>query len=197
MQNDPRTFAIIGAAMEVHRQLGCGFLEPVYQEALALELAARAVPCRREVELPIFYKGRHLKATYRADFRLLRIDRRRTESSGPPERHRRGSALELLESFWTRDWLAVELWRTVTRLQTLHMESTGFADYADEGSGVRLSQETGPAWVAPVPTSDIKSLSGHSTASLRPGHPSRRQHRIPVWPCNRGPDEDLKCCVRK
>jgi GxxExxY protein len=68
MQNDPRTFAIIGAAMEVHRQLGCGFLEPVYQEALALELAARAVPCRREVELPIFYKGRHLKATYRADF---------------------------------------------------------------------------------------------------------------------------------
>lgn len=54
--------------MEVHRQLGCGFLEPVYQEALALELAARAVPCRREVELPIFYKGRHLKATYRADF---------------------------------------------------------------------------------------------------------------------------------
>jgi len=33
-----------------------------------LELAERAVPCRREVELPILYKGRHLKTTYRADF---------------------------------------------------------------------------------------------------------------------------------
>jgi GxxExxY protein len=68
MEKDPRTFAIIGAAMEVHRQLGCGFLEAVYQEGLTLELVARAVPHRREVDLPVYYKGHQLKTAYRADF---------------------------------------------------------------------------------------------------------------------------------
>ncbi len=67
-RRDERTFTIIGAAMEVHRQLGCGFLEAVYQEALAIELATRGVPPRRQVELPISYKGQKLNATYRADF---------------------------------------------------------------------------------------------------------------------------------
>lgn len=54
--------------MEVHRQLGCGFLEAVYQEALAIELESRAIPFRREVELPISYKGAQLSCSYRADF---------------------------------------------------------------------------------------------------------------------------------
>ena len=65
---DPRTYAIIGAAMEVHRQLGCGFLEAVYQQALAIELEARAIPFRREVELPVHFKGIRLACDYRADF---------------------------------------------------------------------------------------------------------------------------------
>ena len=54
--------------MEVHRQLGCGFLEAVYQEALALEFDLRQIPYQREVELPISYKGRRLAARYRADY---------------------------------------------------------------------------------------------------------------------------------
>ena len=65
---DPRTFAIIGAAMEVHSILGCGFLEPVYQEAMCLELASRSVPFVPQVELPVKYKGTLLKATYKPDF---------------------------------------------------------------------------------------------------------------------------------
>jgi GxxExxY protein len=65
---DPQTYAIIGAAMEVHRHLGHGFLEAVYQEALAVELTAREISFQREVILPIRYKGQLLQCGYRADF---------------------------------------------------------------------------------------------------------------------------------
>jgi GxxExxY protein len=65
---DPRTFAIIGAAMEVHGQLGHGFLEAVYQEALAIEMTARGIPHRREAELPVFYRQQRLNTSYRPDF---------------------------------------------------------------------------------------------------------------------------------
>jgi GxxExxY protein len=67
-KGDPRTYAIIGAMMEVHAQLGPGFLEAVYQEALAIEMQLRGIPFEREVELPIHYKGQRLDAVYRADF---------------------------------------------------------------------------------------------------------------------------------
>ncbi|TVR10708.1 MAG: GxxExxY protein [Planctomycetota bacterium] len=65
---DPRTHAIIGAAMAVHSTLGTGFLEAVYQESLAIECNAKEIPFRREVELPITYKNLTLQTHYRADF---------------------------------------------------------------------------------------------------------------------------------
>jgi GxxExxY protein len=67
-QRDPQTYAIIGAAMEVHCQLGRGFLEAVYQEALGIEFELREVPAKPQVELRLVYKGRPLEAFYKADF---------------------------------------------------------------------------------------------------------------------------------
>ena len=54
--------------MEVHRQLGPGFLESVYQEALAIELCDRGILFQREVAIPVLYTGKTLSAQFRADF---------------------------------------------------------------------------------------------------------------------------------
>ena len=62
------TYAIIGIAMTVHRTLGRGFLEQVYQEAMAVELRARGIPHEREIELPVHYGSVVLPVRYRADF---------------------------------------------------------------------------------------------------------------------------------
>lgn len=65
---DPQTYQIIGAGMEVHTELGCGFLEQAYREPFAIELAARRIPFAREVRFPILYKGQIMPVAYRADF---------------------------------------------------------------------------------------------------------------------------------
>lgn len=61
-------YAIIGAAIEVHKEMGPGFLEPVYQECLELEFASREIEFEPQRPLPIYYKSRKLKKEYVADF---------------------------------------------------------------------------------------------------------------------------------
>lgn len=61
-------YAIIGAAIEVHKQLGSGFLEAIYQEAMQIELESRSIPFKSQKELQVFYKGQLLKKEYLADF---------------------------------------------------------------------------------------------------------------------------------
>ncbi|MGD2090368.1 MAG: GxxExxY protein [Candidatus Aminicenantes bacterium] len=62
------SYKIIGACLEVHKELGCGFLEGVYQKALEIEFQLREIPYEREKELPINYKGVMLKKKFYADF---------------------------------------------------------------------------------------------------------------------------------
>ena len=61
-------YKIIGAAMTVHSELKNGFLEEVYQQALAIEMRLQGIPFEREKQLEIFYKGIKLDKKYYADF---------------------------------------------------------------------------------------------------------------------------------
>lgn len=61
------TEAVIGAAIEVHKHLGPGLLESAYEECLCHELALRNIPYKRQVSLPITYKGTKLDCGYRID----------------------------------------------------------------------------------------------------------------------------------
>ena len=67
LQQSDITEKIIGAAIEVHRVLGPGLLESAYEICLADELTARGVKFRRQVELPVNYKGRKLDCGYTID----------------------------------------------------------------------------------------------------------------------------------
>ncbi len=67
-RRDPQTYAIIGAAMDIHKRLGHGFLEAVYQEVAVLEFPQQNIPFKREVAIPVRYRDTILLTSYRADF---------------------------------------------------------------------------------------------------------------------------------
>lgn len=64
---DERTYKIIGAAMEVHKELGSGFLEAVYHEALEREFQLQGIPYLSQPDVQIKYKGEPLKNAYQPD----------------------------------------------------------------------------------------------------------------------------------
>ncbi|UCH98194.1 MAG: GxxExxY protein [Candidatus Aminicenantes bacterium] len=61
-------FRIIGAAIEVHKQLGPGFLESVYEEAMKYESEDRQIPFESQVTIPVYYKGKKLEKEFVADY---------------------------------------------------------------------------------------------------------------------------------
>jgi GxxExxY protein len=62
------SYSIMGACFEVYKEQGCGFLEAVYQECLAIEMDMRGIPFEEQVRLPLSYKGHRLKQKYEPDF---------------------------------------------------------------------------------------------------------------------------------
>jgi len=62
------SFKIIGTCMKVHRSLGAGFLEAVYEEALEKEFQIQKIPFKKQVKLELFYDNQKLQKHYRADF---------------------------------------------------------------------------------------------------------------------------------
>jgi GxxExxY protein len=91
-------YRIVGAAMAVYNELGWGFLEAVYQEALEIELRERGIPFESQKELRILYKGRPLKKTYTCDllcYGTIMVELKSQAKLGNPDR---GQLLNYLKS---------------------------------------------------------------------------------------------------
>lgn len=85
---EDESYAVIGAAMEVYNQLGSGFLEAVYQEAMELELAERGIPFVPQPQVSIQYKGKALKLFYIPDFVVfdsIIVESKAIQALGPIE----------------------------------------------------------------------------------------------------------------
>jgi GxxExxY protein len=66
--HEKETYAILGACFEVYKEKGHGFLEPVYQECLEIELRKQGIPFESQKQITLIYKGVELQHGYRADF---------------------------------------------------------------------------------------------------------------------------------
>jgi GxxExxY protein len=67
-ERDPLTHAVIGAAIEVHREMGPGLLESVYQQCMKMELGMRGLSFASKAKVPLIYKGRNLETELEMDF---------------------------------------------------------------------------------------------------------------------------------
>lgn len=123
-------YAVVGAAMEVYNQLGSGFLEAVYQEALGLEFAAREIPFQAQQRITIHYKGQPLNQVYIADFvthKAIIVEIKAIKQLGPNQQAQTlnylkatGFQLGLLINFGNPDGVD---WRRI--VQTRSRGSTG------------------------------------------------------------------------
>jgi GxxExxY protein len=89
-ERDPQTYAIIGAAMEVHTVLGPGFQEGIYADCCAIEFTIRNIPFLREAPFPVVYKGHRVGGFYRADFICFDhvvVELKATSSKNTPLEH--------------------------------------------------------------------------------------------------------------
>lgn len=95
-----RVFEIIGAAMAVHNELGWGLLEPVYNEALHLELLERGIDNESEKTLHCYYKGHLLEKSYRMDIVVgdIVVELKSVEEISQPHRTQLFNYLRLTQS---------------------------------------------------------------------------------------------------
>jgi GxxExxY protein len=68
LSHEKETYDILGACFQVYKEMGCGFLESVYQECLEIELKARNIPFASQPTLELTYRGTPLKQRYIPDF---------------------------------------------------------------------------------------------------------------------------------
>jgi GxxExxY protein len=138
MSDTDLTHRIIGAAIEVHRQLGPGLLESAYEECLAREFVLRGIPFERQKPIPVIYKGVKLECGYRIDLLVeghVVVELKAIESISPIHEavvltylKLSGNSLGLLINFHVavlKDGVRRYIWREKKRLTAESAEVRG------------------------------------------------------------------------